>query len=87
MLAAGLDGIRQGLNPGEPRDDLAFMANVASLPRTLVESIDAFTQDPLTAEVFHPAFIHDYCEMKVNEWERSHLEVTDAERAAYLLNL
>lgn len=87
MLAAGLDGIRRGLDPGEARDDLAFMADVPDLPRTLVHAIDAFEEDPLTQEVFHPAFVSDYTEMKIREWERGHLEVTDSERAAYLLNL
>jgi glutamine synthetase len=87
MLAAGLDGIRKGTDPGEARDDLAYMSEVEDLPRTLLDAVEAFENDPLTHEVFHEAFIKDYAEMKVAEWERAHLEVTDSERAAYLLNL
>ena len=87
MLAAGLDGIRRGTDPGEARDDLSYMADVDSLPRSLRESVDAFVADPLTAEVFHPTFISEYSEMKLAEWETANLEVTDRERSAYLLNL
>lgn len=87
MLAAGLDGIRRGTEPGDARDDLSYMADVNSLPRSLRESVDAFVADPLTAEVFHPAFIREYAEMKYGEWETANLEVTDRERAAYLMNL
>jgi glutamine synthetase len=87
MLAAGLDGIRNNIDPGEARDDLSYMAQVDSLPRSLLEAVEAFEADPLTHEVFHPNFIREYAEMKVAEWDRANLEVTDRERAAYLLNL
>lgn len=87
MLAAGLDGIRRGIEAGEPRDDLSYMAEVDSLPRSLRESVEAFQADPLTHEVFHPTFITEYSEMKLAEWETANLEVTDRERSAYLLNL
>ena len=87
MLAAGLDGIRRGIEPGDARDDLSYMADVDSLPRSLRESVDAFVADPLTTEVFHPAFIREYAEMKYGEWETANLEVTDRERSAYLMNL
>jgi glutamine synthetase len=87
MLAAGLDGIRRGLDPGDARDDLAFLSGIERLPRTLLEAVEAFERDPLTAEVFHPAFIRDYVEMKTAEWEQDHREVTAAQRAAYLTNL
>ena len=87
MLAAGLDGIRRGIEPGEPRDDLSYMAEVDSLPRSLREAVAAFEADPLTHDVFHPTFIREYADMKNGEWEAANLEVTDRERAAYLMNL
>jgi glutamine synthetase len=87
MLAAGLDGIRRGLDPGDARDDLAFLSGIDRLPRTLLESVEAFAEDPLTSEVFHPALIRDYVEMKTAEWEQDHREVTATQRATYLLNL
>lgn len=87
MLAAGLEGIRTGADPGQAQDDLSYMAEIDSLPRTLMDAVDAFEQDPLTHEVFHEAFIREYIEMKTGEWERDHRDVTPAEREAYLLNL
>lgn len=87
MLAAGLHGIREGMDPGPAQDDLGYIADVDRLPRTLLESVEAFQEDPLTSEVFHEAFVRDYVDMKLSEWEQSHLEVTNSERATYLLNL
>ncbi|GAA3935006.1 type III glutamate--ammonia ligase [Actinomadura viridis] len=87
MLAAGLDGIRRGMDPGEARDDLSYLADVDRLPATLLDAVTAFENDPLTSEVFHEHFVRDYAEMKRGEWERANLEVGDGERATYLLNL
>lgn len=88
MLAAGLEGIRKGLDPGDPVDDLTYARPDAQrLPRNLLEAVEAFESDPLIHEVFAPAFIRDYAEMKRNEWETSNAHVTEAERATYLLNL
>lgn len=88
MLAAGLEGIREDLDPGAPTDDLTYeRTDIPRLPRTLLEAVEAFESDPLTYEVFAKGFIRDYVEMKRGEWEKSHLQVTDWERDAYLLNV
>jgi glutamine synthetase len=88
MLAAGLEGIRDGIDPGKPYDDIAYESTgISTLPRTLIDAVDAFENDPLTYTVFHEAFIRDYADMKRGEWEKDHAEVTDSERDAYLLNL
>ncbi|MCX0274948.1 glutamine synthetase family protein [Nocardia zapadnayensis] len=88
MLAAGLEGIREGIDPGEAKDSLSYTnSEIDVLPRTLLDAVEAFERDPLTYEVFHEAFIRDYSEMKRDEWEASHAEVTDFERTTYLLNL
>lgn len=87
MLAAGLEGIREEIDPGDPTDDLSYHAHVQTLPRTLLDAVTAFENDPLTQTVFHPRFIAEYVEMKTGEWERAHAEVTESERNAYLLNL
>jgi glutamine synthetase len=87
MLAAGLEGIRECRDPGEPSDDLSYTTKAETLPRTLIESVAAFESDPLVHEVFHERFITEYAEMKSAEWERNHAEVTDLERSAYLLNI
>ncbi len=87
MLAAGLEGIRERIHPGDPMESLSYDAPVKSLPRTLLEAVDAFQNDPLSHEVFASAFVKDYIEMKTHEWEIDHLDVTDRQREKYLLNI
>lgn len=88
MLAAGLEGIREDLEPGNPTEDLTYeRSDISRLPRTLLEAIEAFEKDPLTYEVFSKGFIRDYVDMKRGEWEDAQVQVTDWERNAYLLNL
>ena len=38
-------------------------------------------------EVFPPQFVTEYAEMKRNEWDEYHAQVTDWERRRYLLDL
>jgi glutamine synthetase len=91
MLAAGLEGIRLGLDPGEPVEDLTYdweathPSDRVRLPRTLLEAVDAFREDPLVAEVFPGPFVSAYADMKQAEWDEYHSEVSDWERSKYLL--
>jgi glutamine synthetase len=92
IIAAGLEGIEKNLHPGEPVTSQTYdwrtpPANATRLPRTLVEAIDAFADDPLVHQTFAPQFISDYVTMKNEEWDAYHAEVTDWERSRYLLNL
>ncbi|HEY5491968.1 MAG TPA: hypothetical protein VIK25_12320, partial [Gemmatimonadaceae bacterium] len=100
MLAAGLEGIAEGLLPGDPAHTATYAwegsggagaAGAAGdrvrLPRTLLEAIDAFEEDPLIHDVFAPSFIADYVGMKREEWDSYHAEVSDWERKRYLLDL
>ncbi|HEY2428722.1 MAG TPA: hypothetical protein VGI06_07320 [Acidimicrobiales bacterium] len=88
MLAAGLEGVRLGLDPGEPVDELTYdwgSSGGVRLPRTLLEAVDAFRDDPLVHEVFPAEFVTAYAEMKEAEWDDYHREVSDLERSKYLL--
>jgi glutamine synthetase len=92
IVAAGLEGIQKNLHPGEPVSSQTYdwqapPRGVTRLPRTLLEAIDAFADDPLVHEVFAPQFISDYSDMKNAEWDAYHAEVTEWERSQYLLNL
>jgi glutamine synthetase len=90
MLAAGLEGIRDSLDPGDPIDDMTYdwkapPPGSARLPRNLLEAADAFESDALTYEVFSPQFVSAYTDMKRSEWDDYHAQVTDWERRQYLL--
>ena len=91
MLAAGLEGIREGLDPGEPIEDITYDWRLGAdrarpgCPRNLLEAIDAFDADPLTHAVFPAQFVSAYSGMKRAEWDEYHAQVTDWERERYLL--
>jgi glutamine synthetase len=92
MLAAGLEGIRDRLDPGPPIEELTYdwkvgPENATRLPRNLLEAIDAFDEDPLVHDVFPEAFVREYSEMKHAEWDEYHAQVSDWERSRYLVNL
>ncbi|HEX6393761.1 MAG TPA: hypothetical protein VFZ97_09980 [Acidimicrobiales bacterium] len=94
LLAAGLEGVAENLDPGDPVEDLTYDWTKAGpsssdlkavrLPRNLLEAIEAFDADPLTRTVFPPQFVSAYVEMKVDEWTLYHSQVTDWERTTYL---
>ena len=94
LLAAGLEGVSEGLDPGEPIEDLTYDWSVSGpqsgdvqatkLPRTLLEAIEAFQADPLSRSVFRDDFVSAYVAMKVEEWESYHSRVSEWERETYL---
>jgi len=92
-LAAGLEGIELGLDPGPAVSDntVSWADSTADkgrrLPRTLLEAIDAFEEDPLVHETFPARFIRDYVGMKRGEWEEYHSEVSPWEIDRYLHNV
>jgi glutamine synthetase len=82
LLAAGLDGIEHEIDPGPELADLASdHAEIARLPRNLLEAVEAFEADELAHRVFGENFIKDYAETKRGEWEKDHLPVSEAERS------
>ncbi len=92
MLAAGLEGVALGLDPGDPVEAATYewsagAGDAVHLPRTLLEAVEAFEADPLVGEVFAPQFVSEYATMKRNEWDSFHAEVTAWERRRYLRDL
>jgi glutamine synthetase len=92
-LAAGLDGIERGLDPGEPVD-VALVdtrvdptLNAVRLPRNLLEATDAFARSELAGRVFPKRFVAEYVDMKYSEWHSYHSTVSDWERDRYLFAL
>jgi glutamine synthetase len=91
-LACGLEGIREGLDPGEPvnvdtyqvMEDPARRDSLRRLPRNLGEAVDAFERDELASDVLGVDFHRTYVEYKRREWELYNTVVTEWERKQYL---
>jgi glutamine synthetase len=91
-LAAGLEGIREELDPGEPvnvdtysvPDEELARRGVHRLPRTLGEAIDAFAADELARDTFGPEFHRSFIELKRSEWDAYSTVISDWEREQYL---
>ena len=91
MLRAGLEGIREELDPGEPHfenmyerspEELNKLA-IDVLPRTLLEAVEAFAADSLSQETFGTSMYEAFVDFKRNEWNAYHNHVSDWERERY----
>jgi glutamine synthetase len=91
-LHAGLEGIERGLDPGDPlRQNMYLLSDeeldglsVQTLPRTLLEAVEAFDADPLMEEVLGPELKQAYVELKTQEWWDYHDEISPWEINRYL---
>ncbi|WP_088889011.1 type III glutamate--ammonia ligase [Leptolyngbya ohadii] len=92
VLMAGLEGIREGLDPGEPHRENMYKCSpeqlqamqIETLPKTLSEAIEAFAADPLSEEVMGSLMFQTYVDFKRQEWEEYHNHVSDWEIQRYL---
>ena len=92
VLAAGLEGIKEGLDPGEPHTENMYLKSqeeldalgIETLPRTLEEAIDALDGDPLTEKVMGKLMKDTYIDFKRDEWQSYLNHVSDWERQRYL---
>ncbi|MEM7423892.1 MAG: type III glutamate--ammonia ligase, partial [Pseudomonadota bacterium] len=91
-LAAGLEGIAEDLDPGEPNTDNMYLVSDADrasrgiemLPRTLDEAVQFFRKDPITLDVFGAEMHGAWLEYKEQEWLSYLNHVSDWERDRYL---
>ena len=92
VLAAGLDGIRRELKPGDPvntdtykmtQADLAA-AGVRRLPWTLGEAVTAFEQSEFACQVLGSELHQSYAQLRRAEWEEYNTVVGEWEQARYL---
>lgn len=92
MLSAGLEGIRESLDPGPPHAENMYeyseaeleVQGIQVLPRTLLEAIEAYAADPLSREVFGDLMFQTYVDFKRQEWTEYHTHVSDWELRRYL---
>jgi glutamine synthetase len=93
-LAAGLEGIREGLDPGTPNEDNLYAIpeaerlkrGIAFLPQTLQEAVRAFAADPLVEQTLGRELRDEFITYKTEEWETYHLTVSqwEIERYSYM---
>jgi glutamine synthetase len=92
LLAAGLEGIKEGLDPGAPHTENMYQSSLIELeqmgirflPRNLSEAIAAFTTDPLSEKVMGSLMYETYINFKSQEWEQYHTHISDWEIQRYL---
>jgi glutamine synthetase len=90
-LAAGLEGIREGLEPGKPNEDNLYDMDDAQrqargiefLPQTLQEAVAAFAADPLVEKTLGKELRDEFIKYKTEEWETYHLTVSQWEIDRY----
>ncbi|MBI5878304.1 MAG: glutamine synthetase [Chloroflexi bacterium] len=93
LLAAGLDGLQNQLDPGPHAGDVNLgnlsdsqlaARGVGYLPRSLPEALDAFEADPVLTAALSPIIASEFLRVKRSEYLSYCLEVHPWERKTYL---
>lgn len=91
VLAAGLEGVRERIDPGAPNEDNLYAMSEAErrdrgidfLPQTLQEAVAAFAADPLVETALGRELRDEFIRYKTEEWEAYHLSVSAWETERY----
>lgn len=92
VLAAGLQGIRDQLDPGQAveyntyalTDEALLERGVERMPRTLGDALRSFETDEIARATFGDSFHKTYVDYKRAEWAAYCLDVSEWEREKYL---
>jgi glutamine synthetase len=92
IIAAGLDGIAQKMNPGQPNLDNLYelpeeqlsCRKIEILPVDLGEALDAMKKDPIIQGALGAKYAEMYLKVKREEWLLHNRTVTAEEREHYL---
>ena len=92
MLAAGLDGIEQQIDPGSRNDDNLYevpeteirQRGISFLPTTLAEALDHLEQDAVVKNAIGETYAQYYVDVKREEWHRYNRSVSQWEIENYL---
>lgn len=94
-LAAGLEGIENKADPGDPinldvyqmsRRDLPN-AGMTTLPPTRLHALEAFDEDSLVEEALGAEFKEIFLSQKMGEWNRGFFHVSDEQREQILTHI
>ncbi|MFT3830373.1 MAG: type III glutamate--ammonia ligase [Opitutaceae bacterium] len=91
LLAAGLEGIREKLDPGAPQEENLYefseselaKRNIRYLPRDLEEAVEQFAADPFVTKVLGQELRDEFITYKSEEWRAYHLTVSQWEIDRY----
>ncbi|HKK06991.1 MAG TPA: type III glutamate--ammonia ligase [Gammaproteobacteria bacterium] len=93
-LAAGLDGVRNRIDPGAPQEDNLYELSEAEreargiefLPRNLMEAVDAFEADPFVVGALGRELRDEFITYKRQEWTSYHQTISawEIERYSHL---
>lgn len=92
MIAAGLDGIDNEIDPGPARNinlyelgpDECRKQGIDILPQNLKEAVDALAADPLFAEQLGEEVVGEFIKVKTDEWIDYSRHVSDWEVERYV---
>ena len=92
MLKAGMDGIKNKLEPPEPVEENIYTLddeslankNIDVLPTSLLEALDELKKDKLMQEVLGEHLFERYIDVKTKEWDEFKKQVTGWEIDTYL---
>jgi glutamine synthetase len=92
MLAAGLEGIENKLDPGEPNNTNLYEwsheqlkeAGIHVLPQNLNEALDALEEDTLLCEAIGSDLAREFLRLKRMEWVEYQRHVSGWEVERYL---
>ena len=92
MLAAGMDGIENKLDPGERNDENLYEVpaeeltrrGIDFLPAELPEALDSLQEDDVIKEALGTTYADYYISVKREEWRQYHNTVAQWELDAYL---
>ncbi len=90
-FAAGLEGIRDGLDPGQPQDDNLYELSEAEraargiefLPQNLNEAVQAFAADPFVEQTLGTQLRDEFIRYKSEEWDAYHHSISAWEIERY----
>ncbi len=91
VLAAGLEGIREKLDPGNSNEDNLYALSaeefkargISELPRTLDEAVRAFAEDPFVEATLGTELRNEFVAYKSEEWLQYHQRVSQWEIDQY----
>ena len=92
VLAAGLDGLKNKIEPAQPVDrniysmteDERKAAGIVDLPSTLHNALKAMREDEVIKDALGNHLYSNFMEGKRLEWDAYRLEVSQWERDQYL---